>query len=166
MYVVARYLPVFFSLDCAPGWEAFTQALCGGVLIMPGTLLCWACVLGFLTRMHFADAQAASSACFSHGFENGGGQWSATKKSPYGWSRAGVSEWRLRYGRTPSWYTGPSGASENLFYVYFEASSGFSFDEATLISPMLSGATQVSFYYHMFGAGTGKLEASWTVTPP
>lgn len=60
-------------------------------------------------------------------------------------------------GSTPSTGTGPLGANSGTNYFYFEASSGATGDEAYLLSPLVDISSlpnaELSFYYHMFGAG-------------
>lgn len=69
--------------------------------------------------------------------------------------------WNVQTGPTTSTGTGPSGAFSGANYFHIETSNGAAGDQAQLISPLIDvtsmSAAMLQFYYHMFGATTGKL---------
>ncbi|KAF4074472.1 hypothetical protein AMELA_G00239680 [Ameiurus melas] len=72
------------------------------------------------------------------------------------------AHWLRNRGSTPTSYTGPKG-DHTLgvgYYMYIEASNMLPGHSARLVTPELRGSfrTQcVTFYYHMYGTGTGVL---------
>ena len=76
-------------------------------------------------------------------------------------------DFRTNEGATPSGNTGPN--ADHTFgnnagnYIYLEASNGCNFEQANLISPCIDlnsvDAAQMTFWYHMYGAGMGELHA-------
>ncbi|MCB0548104.1 MAG: hypothetical protein KDD19_11005 [Phaeodactylibacter sp.] len=94
---------------------------------------------------------------YSESFESGFGLWNPGAGSDFNWSR--------NSGNTPSNNTGPSGASDGLFYAYTESTAnnnsmafleGPCFDLSSIAMPSFS------FDYHMNGnqMGTLRLEVS------
>uniref|UniRef100_A0A8D0GRG3 MAM domain containing 2 n=1 Tax=Sphenodon punctatus TaxID=8508 RepID=A0A8D0GRG3_SPHPU len=76
--------------------------------------------------------------------------------------RRNRSSWHRRRGQTPTSYTGPKGDHTTGvgYYVYIEASNMLYGKKARLISKSLrgiSGQLCLTFFYHMYGAGTGIL---------
>ncbi|XP_044182256.1 MAM and LDL-receptor class A domain-containing protein 1-like isoform X1 [Acropora millepora] len=74
-------------------------------------------------------------------------------------------DWTRRNGSTPSFNTGPSSdhTSESGYYMYIETSGPrVQGDLARLSTPALSfsGATCITFFYHMYGATIGHLEVT------
>ncbi|XP_067024603.1 MAM and LDL-receptor class A domain-containing protein 1-like isoform X1 [Acropora muricata] len=74
-------------------------------------------------------------------------------------------DWTRRKGSTPSSNTGPfyDHTSESGYYMYIETSSPrVQGDLARLSTPALSfsGATYITFFYHMYGATIGHLEVT------
>ena len=79
---------------------------------------------------------------------------------------AGVYQWLVHEGSTPSGSTGPlvdhTLGTSNGKYIYTEASNGTYQDEAILISPCIdvhpgSVNPELSFYYHMYGGAINQL---------
>ncbi|XP_033951588.1 MAM domain-containing protein 2-like [Pseudochaenichthys georgianus] len=71
-------------------------------------------------------------------------------------------DWELRRGPTPTSYTGPrADHSTGLgYYLHMEASPMLSGQSVRLLSRPLRGSRGpqcLSFYYHMYGSGTGQL---------
>nr|VFK41428.1 MAG: Collagen triple helix repeat-containing protein [Candidatus Kentron sp. TC] len=85
-------------------------------------------------------------------FESGLGGWKSiedTSKYP----------WVPHSGRTPSYYTGPSGAYQGEYYLYLETSYGntpgkIAYLESPAFEEAISGMT---FHYHMHGRQMGTL---------
>ncbi|KAG8455239.1 hypothetical protein GDO86_001438 [Hymenochirus boettgeri] len=76
------------------------------------------------------------------------------------WQRRGM--WHRTQGRTPTFYTGPNGdhTSGVGFYMYIEATNMVFGQKARMISRRLRsipGKQCLTFFYHMYGAGTGFL---------
>ncbi|XP_073333904.1 MAM domain-containing protein 2-like [Pagrus major] len=72
------------------------------------------------------------------------------------------ADWEWRRGPTPTSYTGPRGDhTMGLgYYMYMEASPLVPGQSARLLSRPLRGSREpqcLSFYYHMYGSGTGQL---------
>lgn len=72
------------------------------------------------------------------------------------------SSWHRRRGETPTSYTGPKGDHTTGvgYYMYIEASHMVYGQKAHLLSGPLRGVTGkhcLTFFYHMYGAGTGLL---------
>ncbi|XP_030291777.1 MAM domain-containing protein 2-like [Sparus aurata] len=72
------------------------------------------------------------------------------------------ADWEWRRGPTPTSYTGPRGDHTTGlgYYMYMEASPLVPGQSARLLSRPLRGSRQpqcLSFYYHMYGSGTGHL---------
>nr|Q91641.2 RecName: Full=Thyroid hormone-induced protein B; Flags: Precursor [Xenopus laevis] len=81
------------------------------------------------------------------------------------WQRRGI--WHRIQGRTPTFYTGPNGdhTSGVGYYMYIEATNMVFGQKAKLISRPLravAGKQCLTFYYHMYGAGTGLLNVYLT----
>lgn len=71
-------------------------------------------------------------------------------------------DWELRRGPTPTSYTGPRADHSTGFgyYLHMEASPMLSGQSLRLLSRPLRGSRGpqcLSFYYHMYGSGTGQL---------
>ncbi|KAJ4926152.1 hypothetical protein JOQ06_008335 [Pogonophryne albipinna] len=71
-------------------------------------------------------------------------------------------DWELRRGPTPTSYTGPRADHSTGFgyYLHMEASPMLSGQSMRLLSRPLRGSRGpqcLSFYYHMYGSGTGQL---------
>ncbi|XP_010778530.1 MAM domain-containing protein 2-like, partial [Notothenia coriiceps] len=71
-------------------------------------------------------------------------------------------DWELRRGPTPTSYTGPRADHSTGFgyYLHMEASPMLSGQSVRLLSRPLRGSRGpqcLSFYYHMYGSGTGQL---------
>ncbi|GAB4345047.1 MAG: hypothetical protein Kow0089_21950 [Desulfobulbaceae bacterium] len=99
------------------------------------------------------------------GFEYGFGTWSQPADDWLDWTR--------QSGSTPSLNTGPAGAQAGNWYLYVESSSPNYPNKTAVLEGFfdLRGVTdpKLSFFYHMFGADMGSLEAavstdqeSWT----
>ncbi|XP_029058799.1 MAM domain-containing protein 2 [Monodon monoceros] len=76
--------------------------------------------------------------------------------------RRNRSSWHRRRGETPTSYTGPKGDHTTGvgYYMYIEASHMVYGQKARLLSRPLRGVTGkhcFTFFYHMYGAGTGLL---------
>ncbi|XP_001365421.1 MAM domain-containing protein 2 [Monodelphis domestica] len=76
--------------------------------------------------------------------------------------RRNRSSWHRRRGETPTSYTGPKGDHTTGvgFYMYIEASNMVYGQKAQLVSTTLRGVIGkhcLTFFYHMYGAGTGLL---------
>ncbi|XP_059958263.1 MAM domain-containing protein 2 isoform X5 [Mesoplodon densirostris] len=76
--------------------------------------------------------------------------------------RRNRSSWHRRRGETPTSYTGPKGDHTTGvgYYMYIEASHMVYGQKAQLLSRPLRGVTGkhcLTFFYHMYGAGTGLL---------
>ncbi|KAB0368544.1 hypothetical protein FD755_019578, partial [Muntiacus reevesi] len=76
--------------------------------------------------------------------------------------RRNRSSWQRRRGETPTSYTGPKGDHTTGvgYYMYIEASHLVYGQKARLSSRPLRGVTGkqcLTFFYHMYGAGTGLL---------
>ncbi|XP_068409531.1 MAM domain-containing protein 2 isoform X3 [Eschrichtius robustus] len=76
--------------------------------------------------------------------------------------RRNRSSWHRRRGETPTSYTGPKGDHTTGvgYYMYIEASHMVYGQKARLLSRPLRGVTGkhcLTFFYHMYGAGTGLL---------
>ncbi|XP_026195839.1 MAM domain-containing protein 2-like [Anabas testudineus] len=72
------------------------------------------------------------------------------------------ADWEWRRGPTPTSYTGPRGDHTNGlgYYLHMEASSLLPGQSIRLLSRPLRGSKGplcLSFYYHMYGSGTGQL---------
>lgn len=73
-----------------------------------------------------------------------------------------AGDWERRRGQTPTSYTGPRGdhTTGRGYYMHIEASSMVSGQSARLLSQPLRGSRGsqcLSFYFHMYGSGTGRL---------
>ena len=105
----------------------------------------------------FLVSTSASAVCVAEDFED-----------PHGWITWGTgrTEWVRTDSGTPSSRTGPSGAESASFYYYIETSGGYGGDVAYLMSPYTyESAARLTFYYHMYGSGTGDLEAVLFLCP-
>ncbi|NWT05557.1 MAMC2 protein, partial [Mionectes macconnelli] len=76
--------------------------------------------------------------------------------------KRGRGSWHRRRGPTPTSYTGPKGDHTTGvgYYMYIEASDMVYGQRAYLVSRLLrgiSGKQCLTFFYHMYGAGTGLL---------
>ncbi|XP_072215625.1 MAM domain-containing protein 2 [Excalfactoria chinensis] len=76
--------------------------------------------------------------------------------------KKGRGSWQRRRGPTPTSYTGPKGDHTTGvgYYMYIEASNMVYGQRAYLVSRSLrgtSGKQCLTFFYHMYGAGTGLL---------
>uniref|UniRef100_A0A8C8RFM0 MAM domain containing 2 n=1 Tax=Pelusios castaneus TaxID=367368 RepID=A0A8C8RFM0_9SAUR len=76
--------------------------------------------------------------------------------------RRNRSSWHRRRGQTPTSYTGPKGDHTTGvgYYMYIEASNMIYGQKARLISRSIrgiSGKQCLTFFYHMYGAGSGLL---------
>ena len=106
--------------------------------------------------------------CVDSSFENPSDDWQT-------WFTASrYTQWQRGSGSTPTPYTGPSVAEDESFYFYVQTDpwqqsdwypypsswSRLPDDMAYLESPMVQGASDLSFYYHMYGSGIGTLEVS------
>jgi len=87
----------------------------------------------------------------SESFETGFGVWSASPGNGLNWSRD--------TGSTPSFSTGPAGASDGDYFIFTESTGNYSksaaiesvFDFSSVTEPMLR------FDYHMYGSSMGSL---------
>ena len=142
--------------------------------------LALACALGLLQR---TQSYAPRGTVCSEGFFEPlpPGSQSPPEEWKTDFEGSGYTQWKTKSRRTPTWYTGPNSAFEQSYYYYVETNPwrlGYSYstrpaswyrlpdDEATLESPMVLGATYVSFYYHMYGYGIGSLEVRRGLSPP
>ncbi len=105
-------------------------------------------------------AATISTYPYSESFESGLGLWSQASGDD--------ADWTNRTGGTPSSATGPSGAADGSYYMYFETSSpNYPSKTAILQSACfdLSGTTspQMTFKYHMLGANMGSVNLEVTV---
>ena len=91
---------------------------------------------------------------YNEGFETGLGMWSQDNSDDFNWTR--------NSGGTGSSGTGPSAASEGIYYVYTEASDPNNPSKVAILnSPCFdltnTTAPVLSFDYHMNGTGVGNL---------
>lgn len=88
---------------------------------------------------------------YKEGFEHSFGIWSQYSTDDMDWTQ--------RTGGTPSFNTGPSGASEGDGYIYVEASGNFNKTAQITTCYNISDLTspQFLFDYHMYGASMGRL---------
>ena len=157
------------TLDCQAGSDP-----CPGLTCDEGTDSCvgGGCVIdadcddGIACTIDTCSAGVCSNVCaggvssfpYTESFTSGFGLWSNVSGDVFDWTR--------RSGSTPSSSTGPSGdhTTGSSFYVYTETSSPrVSGDTAILEGPCmdLSGASSatLTFWYHMYGASMGTLQA-------
>jgi hypothetical protein len=114
-----------------------------------------------ITGNIFVDVVTTSSLCegpvvglpYSESFENNFGDWTHSDQDDF--------DWRRRAGSTPSRRTGPSAATDGIYYIYTEA-SGHYYETTILQSPCfdLSGASNpiFQFDFHMYGTTMGTLD--------
>ena len=122
-----------------------------------------ACAFGLASR---GDCYVPrGTVCLDSSFESDTQDWRT-------WFEASqYTQWKRGEGETPTYYTGPSEAKDQSYYWYVETNpwqnGGWPYpdswsrlpgDATNLESPMVSGASDVSFYYHMYGSGIGTLE--------
>lgn len=90
---------------------------------------------------------------------------SADFESGLGWSNGGSEGFTRRSGSTPSSSTGPGSAAQGSYYAFMETSSGYAYssgNDAHLTSPVVSGASSVTFRYHMYGSNIGSLRVQYS----
>merc|ERR1712166_530911 len=122
-----------------------------------------ACAIGLVCR---GDCYVPrGTVCLDSSFETDTGDWRT-------WFTASkFTQWKRNEGSTPTGNTGPSQAEDQSYYWYVETNpwqnggwpypstwSNLPDDATNLESPMVSGASDLSFYYHMYGSGIGTLE--------
>ena len=129
-----------------------------------------ACAIGLVCR---GDCYVPrGTVCLDSSFETDTGDWRT-------WFTASkFTQWKRNEGSTPTGFTGPSQAEDQSYYWYVETNpwqnggwpypstwSNLPDDATNLESPMVSGASDLSFYYHMYGSGIGTLEVSCPLRP-
>ncbi|CAB4019037.1 MAM and LDL-receptor class A domain-containing 2, partial [Paramuricea clavata] len=83
-------------------------------------------------------------------FDNGLCSWANSKMDDF--------DWTIKSGRTPSYFTGPSGDYLELGkYAYIESSYRRKGDRAQLTSKLMSGAKCMQFMYNMNGIYMGSI---------
>ena len=125
-----------------------------------------ACAIGIACRVDCYVPRG--TVCLDSSFESDTQDWRT-------WFEASqYTQWKRGEGETPTSFTGPSEAKDQSYYWYVETNpwqnggrpnegwpdtwSSLPDDATNLESPMVSGASDVSFYYHMYGSGIGTLE--------
>lgn len=114
-------------------------------------------VWGFTTEVN----QSPSIYPYVESFEDGFGLWVQSINDDFDWTSNSYY--------TPSWRTGPNTAHDGSYYIYTEASTVSTGDEAWLEGEFdLSslGRPKFSMYYHMYGSNMGSLhidiyDGSW-----
>jgi len=85
-------------------------------------------------------------------FEAGLGEWINAGGDNFDWTRY--------TGATPTPKSGPDAAYNGQYYVYTEATGNYPSKTAILEGPIMdldNATTGLSFFYHMYGTGTGSL---------
>lgn len=130
-----------------------------------------ACAIGLVCRGDCYNPRG--TVCLDSSFETDTADWRT-------WFTASkFTQWKRGQGSTPTSSTGPSQAKDQSFYWYVETNpwqiqgywpypstwSNLPDDATNLESPMVSGASDLSFYYHMYGSGIGTLEVGCPLRP-
>ncbi len=102
---------------------------------------------------------------YTSDFDSGQGQWSGDIGSSQG-------DWVINTGGTPNFLSGPSGAHQGSYYIYYNSQGAGSPGTSSIISPLvdLSNAidsAKLSFFYHAYGSGFSgsTLDVSLGVSP-
>lgn len=128
-----------------------------------------------MVKSNYINVSAGYSLPFSENFQTFTPGTPGSLSNDWSTTMTGNYPWTVNTGGTPSLYTGPLAdhtlSTLNGVYMFTEASSAGTGNEAQLISPVINlsnvSNAELKFWYHMFGAGISALNVdiytnTWT----
>lgn len=130
------------GLALASGYDVYVQDSCGVGDVSP-----WIGPEYFFVPFSFSCTAGFTDTIFQEGWESGQGLWTGDIGTSNG-------EWQINSGSTGSSNTGPDGAHDGSYYIYYEASSS---GIASMVSPPIdlssgTGSAYFSYYMHAYGS--------------